>query len=269
VAQATREAWEQLKGDSMSVLDLPPKPVDRPMDEIPRPVAPQHARLWDTARAFERSEDRPYTFAPSPSKAAETVFVEEPPFHYLGSFQDTYLLVEVQGEKEPELWIIDQHVAHERVQYERLFLRLHQPAIQPLLPPQVLSLGPAAIARITPWIEELNAVGIEVDIFSGDALLVRGLPDFLVDRDPQGLLEEVLTGIEDGPIDLDRFRRDLNATLACRASIKKNQRLPDGMALNLVRDLMACSVPQTCPHGRPIFKRLTLSELERGFGRRS
>jgi DNA mismatch repair protein MutL len=188
---------------------------------------------------------------------------------YLGAFQQTYLMVEVDGEAGPELWIVDQHVAHERVLFERLFLRRHAPAIQPLMPPQVVQLGPEALARLAPFLTELEAVGVEAEPFGADAMVVRGLPDFLVDRDPQALLEDLLERLErEGRVDLDAFRRDLNAELACRAAIKKHHALPPDLALGLVQDLLACEVPNTCPHGRPIIKKLTLDDLERSFGRK-
>ncbi|MBP1773501.1 MAG: mismatch repair protein MutL [Holophagaceae bacterium] len=160
-------------------------------------------------------------------------------------------------------------MAHERVLFERLFLRRHAPAIQPLMPPQVVQIGPEALARLAPFLEELGAAGVEAEAFGGDALVVRGLPDFLVDRDPQALLEDLLERLErEGRLDLDVFRRDLNAELACRAAIKKHHGLPADLALRLIQDLLACEVPNTCPHGRPIIKKLTLEDLERSFGRR-
>jgi DNA mismatch repair protein MutL len=133
----------------------------------------------------------------------------------------------------------------------------------------VLSLGPAAVSRLAPFLEEMHTVGVEVEAFGADALVVRGLPDFLADRDPEALLTELLQRLEGGAKpDLDTFRRELNAELACRAAIKKHAQLPPALAQQLIADLMACEVPQTCPHGRPIIKKLTLGELDRSFGRR-
>jgi DNA mismatch repair protein MutL len=111
--------------------------------------------------------------------------------------------------------------------------------------------------------------GVEVELFGEDALVVRGLPDFLIDRDPQALLEDLVARLErEGRLDLDVFRRDLNAELACRAAIKKHHALPPELALALIEDLLACEVPNTCPHGRPILKKLSLDDLERSFGRK-
>ena len=71
-----------------------------------------------------------------------------------------------------------------------------------------------------------------------------------------------------GKADLDSFRRDLNAELSCKAAIKKHHQLTPELAQQLIEDLMACAVPHTCPHGRPVIKKLTLADLDRSFGRR-
>lgn len=267
VQQATREAWEGLGGGLASVLEMPPKPLEAEFELEARRPQVEHPRLWQ-APAGDGDLDRSYAFAAATMQAAEPVAAETG-LRYLGAFQDTYLVVEAPGEREPELWIVDQHVAHERILFEKLFLRRHAPGLQPLMPPRVLTLGPQALARLTPWIGELNAVGVECEAFGADALVVRALPDFLAERDPLGLMEDLLARLErESKVDLEVFRRDLNAELACRAAIKKHHRLAPELALRLVEDLMACQVPHTCPHGRPILKKLTLGELDRSFGRR-
>lgn len=283
VRGGTEEAWTRLRGGLASVLELPPKPLEAEFDLDPSLRAgPQHPRLWSDhsggglgayqalVEAFPgQPVDQAYGFAPTPSGVAEPGTPGRS-IRYLGTFQQTYLLAEISGSDGPELWIVDQHVAHERVLFERLFLRQYTPAVQPLLPPQVVHLGPEVLGRLTPFLSELEAVGVEAEPFGGDALVVRGLPDFLVDRDPQGLLEALLERLErEGRLDLDVFRRDLNAELACRAAIKKHHGLPPELALRLIQDLMACDVPNTCPHGRPIVKKLSLADLERSFGRRA
>ncbi len=277
VSRALREAWAQLKGDLPSVLALPPKPVEAEFELPVRPIAATHPHLWGspqdrlqeaTGARYEDRLDGAYSAGPLPSRVEESQSAGAD-VTYLGAFDGTYLIAEVPGPADPELWIIDQHVAHERILYERLFLRGNTPAIQPLLPPQVVHLGPAALARLEPFLEELNRTGIVCEGFGEDALVVRGLPDFLTNRDPQTLVEDLLARLEqEGRVDLDVFRRDLNAELACRAAIKKHHYLTPELALRLIQDLVACEVPHTCPHGRPILKKLTRSELERSFGRR-
>ncbi len=294
VAQATREAWGRLRGGLASVLELPPKPDEMDADEAPRARSAEHPHLWRAhpsehgggalsalSEAFDTRpvpgdlDPRPVGLAyPGPEPEAGAAEAPSaygaPALRYLGAFEATYLLLEVRQGGEPELWIIDQHVAHERVLFERLFRRRHHPAVQPLLPARVVQLGPAAVSRLTPFLEEMASAGVEAEVFSPDALVVRALPDFLVDRDPEALILDLVQRLErDGKADLDAFRRDLNAELACRAAIKKHHALSPELALVLVEDLLACEVPHTCPHGRPIVKRLTLADLERSFGRRA
>ena len=301
VSRSLREAWTQLRGDLPSVLELPPAPAELELDRPLGPSAAPHTHLWagrpdpggpdpgrpdpgpDPAGTFPamaeafgadrppRTDYRPYAGygqAFPATGVAEAAFPASP-VRYLGAFDETYLLAEVQGEREPELWIVDQHVAHERILYERLFLRHHRPAVQPLMPPQVVQVGPEALARLGPFLAEFAQAGLEVEAFGEAALVVRGLPDFLMDRDPRGLMEDLLARLDrQGRLDLDFFRRELNAELSCKAAIKKHHFLPQSLAQQLIEDLMACEVPQTCPHGRPVIKKLTRGELERSFGRR-
>ncbi|HLO66760.1 MAG TPA: DNA mismatch repair endonuclease MutL [Holophaga sp.] len=271
VGRALREAWTGLRGGLASVLDLPPKPLEPELEKPLPPVATSHPHLWEAERP---GPSTPYRDGAGAYRAMEAAFPPEPApastpaVRYLGAFDATYLLAEVAG-PEPELWVVDQHVAHERILYERLFLRRHHPAVVPLMPPRVVGLGPAAVARLTPFLDEFTQVGLEVEAFGADALVVRGLPDFLADRDPEALLTDLLRRLEEGGRpDLDAFRRDLNAELACRSAIKKHHALPAELAQRLIEDLMACQVPHTCPHGRPVIKKLTRGELERSFGRR-
>jgi DNA mismatch repair protein MutL len=275
VSRVLREAWSQLRGGLASVLELPPAPVELELDKPLGPSAAPHTHLWAAPGAGAQASleaafgsDRPYPAPDRPAYVADSPF-EAPRLRYLGAFEATYLLAEVLGEQGPELWIVDQHVAHERILYERLFLRNHRPMVQPLLPPQVVQVGPEALARLSPFLAECNRAGLEVEPFSEAALVVRGLPDFLIERDPQGLLEDLLERLErTGKADLDSFRRDLNAELSCKAAIKKHHQLPPDLARQLIEDLMDCQVPHTCPHGRPVIKKLTLSDLDRSFGRR-
>ena len=290
VSRSLREAWTRLRGDLPSVLELPPAPAELELDKPLGPSAAPHTHLWagqradhpDPAGAYPALaaafgtgafQAPPRAFAdygqaPREAGVAEAAF-QAPAVRYLGAFDATYLLAEVPGEREPELWIVDQHVAHERILYERLFLRQHQPAVQPLLPPRVVQVGPAALSRLTPFLAEFARAGLEVEAFGEDALVVRGMPDFLMDREPRGLMEDLLARLDrQGTLDLDCFRRELNAELSCKAAIKKHHHLPPELAQRLIEDLMACAVPHTCPHGRPVIKKLTLGELERSFGRR-
>ncbi|HWQ08415.1 MAG TPA: DNA mismatch repair endonuclease MutL, partial [Holophaga sp.] len=139
VSRSVREVWDQLRGGLASVLELPPKPAEPDYEAPLRPQAAVHPQLWGReaytafSEALQPGLDRAY---PAPSPVEGRVAEEPSAVRFLGAFDETYLLAEVDGDGGPELWIIDQHVAHERILYERLFLRRHAPAVQPLLPPR-------------------------------------------------------------------------------------------------------------------------------------
>jgi DNA mismatch repair protein MutL len=248
----TGEAMKSLWGAFLP--NVPP--LDRPYDVPSDRMGVAEAQVLETtAQGYGYGH-------PSALGAAGSV-------RYLGAFMDTYILAEYRAGSASELWIVDQHVAHERVLFERLFRQRHVPAAQPLLPPRMVNIGRSAMARLEPFIEELCGVGLEVEPFGESSVTVRTLPDFLTDRDPEQLLEDLLARMESGgKPDMDHFRADLNAELACRSAIKKNHALEPLQAQALLELLIGCDTPLTCPHGRPVMKKIALAELERGFGRR-
>jgi len=290
ISRATKEAWEAAKGELPGILSLAPKSTTSDALEKRPYETKGHRNLWGNEnnqeallsmrQAFSSDAsglDRPYDFSMPKTNVAETSVSEtsmtspalSTPIRYIGSFAGTYLLAEFGAEDTKELWIVDQHVAHERVLYERLFLRKHQPAVQPLLPPKVINIGHAAMAKLNPFLEELCNIGVEVEAFGEDVITIRALPDFLMQRDPESLMEDILTRMEStGNTDLNHFRKELNAELACRSAIKKNHPLDSVQAQALLESLISCDAPLTCPHGRPVMKKITTLELERSFGRR-
>ena len=282
VRGGAEEAWAKLRGGLASVLEMPPRPMEAEFDLDPsRPRASQHPRLWsdhsDGAQgAYQAIADafatRPLD-KPIPSKLRPQGWPKEripaPRFATSGPSSAPTCWRRLSGRLALSFgsWINTWPMSGSSL--SGFSCTAMPPAIQPLMPSQVVQVGPEALARLMPFLVELEAAGVEAEPFGGDALAVRGLPDFLIDRDPQALLEDLLARLEqDGRLDLDTFRRDLNAELACRAAIKKHHALPPDLALGLIQDLLACDVPNTCPHGRPILKKLSLDDLERSFGRK-
>ena len=282
ISRVAKNAWDAAKIEMPSVLELPPRPTDYKFDAPNKHphLAQEHRRLWTNnqealksiQQAFATDHDRPYGFAHASSEVAETsenYLADLQTIRYLGSFCETYILAEFRSEGQPELWIVDQHAAHERVLYEQLFLRKLQPAIQPLLPPKVINLGRAVMARLLPFLDELCRIGVEIEAFGDDAISVRGLPDFIIGWPPDSLIEDLSAKMESsGSLDLEHFRKHLNAELACRSAIKKNYALNVAQSQALLESLVNCENPLVCPHGRPVIKRVTLPELDRSFGRR-
>jgi DNA mismatch repair protein MutL len=197
----------------------------------------------------------------------ETGYRSEPFFgRVVGQIEDTFIVAHTPD----EVFFVDQHVAHERVLFERLRGELDRGTLasQELLFPQPLELAPArrrALERVQP---QLQRLGFALEGFGGGALLLRGVPSLLRADDLARLADELAqeldedTGQGTSPV-LDR----LLAFVACRAAIKAHQPLaPEEMA-QVLTDLAGTATPYYCPHGRPIVSRIPLGEIKRELRR--
>ena len=183
----------------------------------------------------------------------------------LGQLYRTYIV----GETPSGLWIIDQHVAHERILYER-FLRAAAAGtadVQHLLMPVTLTLSPAQAGLVEQFQSQLEQVGLALDPFGGRTYLLRGVPVALAGADAaeiQRLVEEILAGLEaEGGWQPHR----VCAQMACKAAIKAGQPLELRQMQQLLADLSEAENPFACPHGRPIVMSVARAELARRFGR--
>ncbi len=182
-----------------------------------------------------------------------------PALRPLGQIADAYIV----AEGDDGLYLIDQHAAHERVQFEALSARVDRPAA-PLLQPVAVRLTAHQWERWERDRAALAEAGLATEEFGPGTVLVRTVPLGLPD-DPAAVLAAVLDGLDGaapGPV-AARL-----ALAACKAAIKAGRRLGPGEAVALLDSLGACADPFHCPHGRPTVLRLGLGELERHFGRR-
>jgi DNA mismatch repair protein MutL len=200
-------------------------------------------------------------------REGETGYRSEPFFgRVVGQIEDTFIVAHTAD----EVFFVDQHVAHERVLFERLRGELDRGTLvsQELLFPQPLELAPArlrALERVQPQLERL---GFALEGFGGGALLLRGVPSLLRADDLPRLADELAQELDEdagqgsSPV-LDR----LLAFVACRAAIKAHQALaPEEMA-QVLTDLAETAIPYYCPHGRPIVSRIPLGEIKRELRR--
>ena len=184
----------------------------------------------------------------------------------VGQIEDTFIVAHTAD----EVFFVDQHVAHERVLFERLRGELESGTLvsQELLFPMPLELSPArrrALERTNP---ELARLGFVLEGFGGGALLLRAVPSLLRAEDLPRLADELAQEMDEdagqgsSPV-LDR----LLAFVACRAAIKAHQALaPEEMA-QVLSDLAVTATPYYCPHGRPIVSRIALGEIKRELRR--
>jgi DNA mismatch repair protein MutL len=185
----------------------------------------------------------------------------------LGQFRDTFIIaVDAEG-----LAIIDQHVAHERVLFERVMERLTAGRLesQRLLVPLVIELPPAARQAVMARVAELDRLGFEIEPFSGAAIMVSAVPALLKTEDSSKALmalAEDLEGLDQGAQVHEALRR-MAASTACHAAVKANDPLTYEKMAHILDELRATAYSTVCPHGRPVMLRLTRREIEKNFER--
>jgi DNA mismatch repair protein MutL len=182
----------------------------------------------------------------------------------LGQVQDTFV-VSTFGE---EVFFLDQHVAHERVLFERIRREMLDgtPAAQTLLFPEPLELPPAACALLERWREPLERLGFAFEGFGGPAIVVRAVPALLKASEPRRLIEAALDEFAGAGTTVPTLDRAL-AFVACRAAVKANMPLAREEMERLIIELSATETPYFCPHGRPIVSRVSLHDIRRELKR--
>jgi DNA mismatch repair protein MutL len=169
------------------------------------------------------------------------------------------------------LWIIDQHVAHERVLFEQHLRSRREGALtgQRLLVPIVVDLTPRQRAILEQISEELSANGFDVTPMGPQSVAIQATPAGVPNSDAERLVAEILDGIEreHQAISIDSLQSQIAASTACHAAIKVNMPLDQTKMEWLLGELSKTESPMSCPHGRPVILRYSLREIERAFKR--
>jgi DNA mismatch repair protein MutL len=227
--------------------------------------------LADTARLFNapmldgatalsvRMEEAP------PLDAAQT---ELPLGIARAQLHETYVIAQTAD----GIVIVDQHAAHERLVYERMKRALANGGMarQPLLIPEVVSLDPSDVARLSDRSHELAELGLVIEQFGPDAMLVRETPAMLGKMDAKALLRDLADDIAEtgSALSLKERLEEVAGTLACHTSVRAGRRLNAEEMNALLREMEATPHSGQCNHGRPTYVELKLSDIERLFGRR-
>jgi DNA mismatch repair protein MutL len=169
------------------------------------------------------------------------------------------------------LWIIDQHVAHERILFEQVLKQRAAGRVetQSLLMPMILQLTPEQQIDYARIADELHASGFDTEPFGNRTIAVKSAPAAVGPADLEKILFEILETTE-GELrgaSLDDLRRNICATIACRAAIKINMKLDIAKMEWLLRALAATDCPMSCPHGRPIAMHYSTREILKAFHR--
>ena len=177
-------------------------------------------------------------------------------------------IVAVNGEG---LWIVDQHVAHERVLFEQHLeaRRAGKVEAQRMLMPLVIELSPRQIVTFEKIAEELAANGFEVEPMGPKSVAIQAVPAGVGAPDAEKLLTEILDGIEreNAAISIETLQAKIAASTACHAAIKVNMPLEQSKMEWLLDALAKTDCPMSCPHGRPVVLRYSMKEIEKAFHR--
>ncbi len=169
------------------------------------------------------------------------------------------------------LWIVDQHVAHERVLFEQHLeaRRAGKIEAQRMLMPLVIELSPRQIVTFEKIAEELAANGFEVEPMGPKSVAIQAVPAGVIAPDAEKLLREILDGIEreNAAISIETLQAKIAASTACHAAIKVNMPLEHSKMEWLLGALAKTDCPMSCPHGRPVVLRYSLKEIEKAFHR--
>jgi DNA mismatch repair protein MutL len=185
----------------------------------------------------------------------------------LGQVSSSFIVaVNAQG-----LWIVDQHVAHERVLFEQHLAarRAGKVESQRMLMPIVVELSPRQIVIFEKIAEELSANGFEVEPMGPRSFAILSMPAGIISSDAEKLLTEILDGIEreNAAISIETLQAKIAASTACHAAIKINMPLDQAKMEWLLGALAGTDCPMSCPHGRPVVLRYSVKEIERAFHR--
>jgi DNA mismatch repair protein MutL len=185
----------------------------------------------------------------------------------LGQIHDSFIIAAGRD----GLWIIDQHVAHERILFEKVLRQQSEGRVerQQLLMPILLELTAAQQIEYARIAGELERVGFDSEPFGNRTIAVKGAPAGVGPTDIERLVFEILEIAESElrRVSLDDLRRAMAASIACRAAIKINMRLDQTKMEWLLHELAATDCPMSCPHGRPIALRYSTRDILKSFHR--
>jgi len=213
------------------------------------------------AHPFEKKEQSEVQHTQAKEKKSDDVESS-----YIFQLHNKYILSQIKT----GLMIIDQHVAHERILYEKALNRFEAdiPFSQQLLFPRTVQVDPGRYELIEELYSYLNKLGFELKFKGADKIEIIGVPDDIIGGSEEKILLEI---VEEYSINLNEKgleeKDNLAKSYSCKTAIKAGDKLSEREMRLLVDQLFATSMPYACPHGRPIVVKITLNEFDRRFGR--
>ena len=249
---------------SLPAFALRPAPAPAPRLDFGGPaitLAPE------TAPARLRVPETHGCFPPDALPVSDNTLGSLSDLRPLGQIHESFIIAAGRD----GLWIIDQHVAHERILFERVLKQRAAGNVetQRLLMPLVVQLTPGQQIEYARIADELNATGFETEPFGNRTIAVKAAPAAIGPADLEKVLTEILETAEAElrGVSLEDLRRSIAASIACQAAIKINTRLDQAKMEWILRALAATDCPMSCPHGRPIALQYSTREILKAFHR--
>ena len=222
-----------------------------------------------------QEENNEYKVQSEDLKTAENVSIFEklpqnqiPDYKFIGIAFSTYIIIEMKN----ELYIIDQHAAHERIMYEKIKANYYSETnkdSQLMLLPDIINLSHKDMQIAKDNMEIFGKAGFELEEFGENTIKLTGVPTVCLDLDTKELFIETLDEINTvARTAKQEIEEKFIATIACKAAVKANMALTKEEVDNLMRQLLVLPNPFTCPHGRPTAIRMTKNDIEKKFSRR-
>jgi DNA mismatch repair protein MutL len=241
---------------------VPPTPGS-PIPKWPRPSESAQSGPPPALGQPEAKPEPPRIDVPP----AKPVPLLEVPLRILGVIGKLYVILE----SDRGLVLLDQHAAHERVLFEQMLQRVeHGDApSQRLLLPETVELSPRDATFLRQLMPALCRLGVGLSEFGERTFLLDALPPFVKASSPKKFVVELIDGLKAAGQEVNSWRlgEDVVAKTVCRHAVKANDVLAQPELESLLEDLRKCSMPYTCPHGRPTLIELNYRELEKKFGR--
>ncbi|GMK46065.1 DNA mismatch repair protein MutL [Paenibacillus glycanilyticus] len=246
------------------------KPAEQREASVREAAAP-----WEQAAPALQAAEATAATPPAPDSEPPAAEANErpdgtpafPDLYWIGQLHGTYIVAQA----EEGLYLIDQHAAHERINYEYYFRKFGNPqaASQQLLVPLTLEFTSGEAEQLRGMTGLFQEAGVELEPFGAQTFLVRAYPEWFPQGEEQAIIEEMaeLLLSERKSINIAKLREKAAIMCSCKASIKANDRKTREEGEALLARLAACNQPYTCPHGRPIVVHLSTYQLEKMFKR--
>ena len=195
-------------------------------------------------------------------------YIKVPNYKFIGIAFSTYIIIELEN----EMYIIDQHAAHERVTYEKVkknFYSQMEKDSQLMLLPDVITLTHKEMDIVNENLGMFEKAGFTLEEFGDNTIKLTGVPNICMDLDTKQLFLDILDEIDTVALTARQEKEDkFIATIACKASVKANMALTKEEVDSLMQRLLILPNPFTCPHGRPTAIKMTKYDIERKFNRK-